>query len=82
MIHLRVIDFFQGWMKEEGWMKFMFLFFVSFGNVHMSCFFYPKHINNRDKMENVKRFSFASSAVSNLTLQKNRAMVQLTAPVT
>jgi len=29
-------------------MKFLFLIFVSSGNVHLSCFCYPTHINSRE----------------------------------
>ena len=62
---------------NERWMKFMFLIFVSSENMHLSCLWNIPAIVN--KISNFKRsINFASAGVSNLALQKNCSLVQLT----
>ena len=67
---------------NEGWMKFLLLIFRVLWWHAFVLSIYPTHGSNHEKMANFKRANFASSTVSNLTLQKNCTMVQLSACIT
>jgi len=85
MLHPRVNESFATVNKirgmNEGCMKFLFLIFCILQWHAYVCFFYQDISAIVNKMANFKLSNFASSAVNNLSLQKKRTLMHLTASV-